>query len=130
LLLALPEQAGIKPFIFGYGAVVAAGTGGDCAVSIQMDNWGSGYVAHLNVTNNGSAWNGWTLTFTASSGVSLVGGWNGDWSQSGTTITVTNTDWNGSVGAGQSVSPGHQATHSGNATLSNFAVNGVACSVS
>lgn len=100
---------------------------GDCVVQVQMDQWNSGYVANLNVTNNGAAWSGWTMTFTVSSGVQLVNGWNGEWSQSGTTITVSNAAWNGSVGTGQSVSPGHQANHSGTASLSNFAVNGVAC---
>lgn len=102
---------------------------GGCHVSTQLDAWPGGLVLNLTVSNNGSAWNGWTLTFTASSGVQLSQGWSGEWSQSGNQISVRNASWNGSVNAGESVQIGFQGTNSGgDPTFSNFAVNGVACS--
>jgi len=103
---------------------------GQCHVSLQMDAWNNGYVAHLTVTNNGAPWNGWTLTFQVAPGIQHVHGWSGIWGQSGSTVTVTNESWNASVGTGQSVLPGHQASHSGNVSLTNFAVNGAACTTS
>ncbi len=103
---------------------------GGCHVAVQLDSWNNGYVAHLTVTNNGAAWNGWTLTYNAAPGTQHVNGWNGVWSQSGNTFTVVNEGWNATVGTGQSVMPGHQASHTGNVSLTNFAVNGVACTSS
>jgi len=98
-------------------------------VTTRADVWPGGLVLHLDVTNTGSAWSSWTLTFTAPSGVQLTNGWSGDWSQSGNQITVRNASWNGSVNTGGSVQIGFQGTHTGTATpFTNFAVNGAACS--
>jgi endoglucanase len=101
---------------------------GGCGVTIGLDDWGSGFVANYTITNNGAAWNGWTMTFTLGGG-QHTNGWNGAWSQQGSTVTVSNAPWNGTVGSGQSVAIGHQGTQSGNVSFTNFAVNGTACTV-
>lgn len=93
---------------------------------MELNDWGSGFVANYTVTNNGASWNGWTMTFTLGSG-QHTNGWNGSWSQQGSTVTVSNAPWNGSVGTGQSVTFGHQGTQSGNVSFTNFSVNGAAC---
>jgi endoglucanase len=103
---------------------------GGCQVSVGVDAWGNGYVANFLVTNGGPAWNGWTLTFTVPAGVQHGHGWNGIWSQQGSEVTVTNESWNGSVGSGGSVQPGHQASHTGTVSFSDFTVNGVPCTSS
>jgi endoglucanase len=97
-------------------------------VSVSLDAWSNGYVAYFLVTNQGPAWNGWSLTFTVPGGVQHVHGWNGAWSQQGNQIAVTNEAWNGSVGTGGSVQPGHQASHTGSVSFAGFAVNGIPCS--
>lgn len=61
-------------------------------------------------------------------GVQHGHGWNGVWSQQGNQITVVNEPWNGSVGTGASVTPGHQASHTGSVSFTGFAVNGEPCS--
>jgi endoglucanase len=80
------------------------------------------------VTNNSTAINGWTFTFTVGSNVRLSSGWSGTWSQSGSQLTVRNAAWNGSLPAGGTTSVGFQGTHSGTlAAPSGYALNGSAC---
>jgi endoglucanase len=98
-----------------------------CQVAVNADVWDSGFVATYTVTNNGAPWSGWTMTFTATDGIQHTNGWNGAWTQQGSQLTVTNEAWNGTVAAGNAVSPGHQASHTGNVSFSDFTVNGVAC---
>lgn len=98
-------------------------------MSVTVDSWDTGYVAHFLVTNQGEPWDGWTLTFTVPAGVQHVHGWNGVWSQQDDQITVTSESWNASVGTGQSVQPGHQASHTGTVSFTDFAVNGEPCTV-
>jgi endoglucanase len=63
------------------------------------------------------------------SSVTLANGWNGDWSQSGTTITVRNAAWNGALATGATLSTGFQASFTGStpAGPANFALNGTPC---
>ncbi|WP_062217535.1 glycoside hydrolase family 6 protein [Streptomyces sp. NBRC 109706] len=100
-----------------------------CAVDYSANDWGSGFTADLTLTNTGSvATNGWELTYTYSGNQSLSQGWNATWSQSGATVTVTDTGWNGAIAPGASVSFGGNFTYSGtNAAPTSFAVNGVTC---
>ncbi|NLT57220.1 MAG: cellulose 1,4-beta-cellobiosidase, partial [Actinomycetales bacterium] len=70
----------------------------------------------------------WSLTFTFPSGQTITQGWVGKFSQSGSRVTVTNEAWNGSLGSGQSTSPGFIGNWNGsNAAPTDFAVNGTAC---
>jgi cellulose 1,4-beta-cellobiosidase len=58
----------------------------------------------------------------------LANGWNGNWSQSGKTITVTNAAYNGSLGTGGTAVPGAQFSYSGtNTAPTAFTLNGTAC---
>nr|WP_222936677.1 endo-1,4-beta-xylanase [Streptomonospora sp. PA3] len=109
------------------------GTSGPCAVSYSAANeWNTGFTGQITVTNNGgSALNGWELQFDFPSGQQLSNGWNAQWSQSGSTVTATNTSWNSTLAAGGSVSIGFNASHSGsNAEPESFTLNGQSCSVS
>jgi endoglucanase len=99
----------------------------ECQVTVSEDRWGNGFVANYTVTNQGAAWNGWTMTFTVPDGVQHVHGWNGEWSQQGNQVTVSNAPWNGTVTTGGTVSVGHQASHTGAVTFTGFVVNGVPC---
>ena len=105
------------------GLAVAGGAGGvpamaatsscSAAYSVQSD-WGSGFTASLTITNNGTAaTTGWTVTYAYAGNQTLASGWNGTWSQSGSTVTVTNESYNGSLAAGGSTTAGANFNYSG-----------------
>ena len=99
--------------VAGSGAAGAATSSCSAAYSVQTD-WGSGFTASLNVTNNGTAAiTGWTVTYTYAGNQTLSNGWNGTWSQSGKTVTVTNASYNGSLAAGASTTAGANFNYSG-----------------
>ncbi|GAA3192574.1 glycoside hydrolase family 48 protein [Actinocorallia longicatena] len=100
-----------------------------CKAEYTKNDWGSGFTAGIKITNlSGVAWTAWTLKYSYAGSQALSGGWNGKWSQSGKDVTVVNESWNGSVGAGASVSPGGQFTYTGtNTDPTAFSVNGIAC---
>ncbi|MER6212208.1 cellulose binding domain-containing protein, partial [Streptomyces sp. NPDC001642] len=100
-----------------------------CSVDYKANDWGSGFTADLTLTNRGTdAINGWTLTYGYTGNQKLSNGWNGTWSQSGSTVSVTNASYNGTIAAGAAVSTGAQFSYSGtNTAPTSFAVNGTTC---
>jgi hypothetical protein len=87
------------------------GTGGCTATFSAPNPWSGGFVANVTVTAN-SALTGWRVTLALPSGVSVQNGWNGSFSGSTGTVTVTNLGYNGSLGAGGSTSFGFQGSGS------------------
>jgi cellulose 1,4-beta-cellobiosidase len=113
----------VAALLAALGLAVAGGAGGvpamaatsscSAAYSVQSD-WGSGFTASLNITNNGTAAiTGWTVTYAYAGNQTLANGWNGTWSQSGKTVTVTNASYNGSLAAGASTTAGANFNYSG-----------------
>ncbi|MBN1311572.1 MAG: cellulose binding domain-containing protein [Anaerolineae bacterium] len=102
-----------------------------CSVDYTRQNdWGSGFTANVVITNNGSsAINGWTLTWTFPGNQQIVHLWNGSYTQSGASVSVSNAGWNGTIGAnGGTASFGFNANYSGtNSDPTSFALNGVTC---
>jgi poly(hydroxyalkanoate) depolymerase family esterase len=98
-----------------------------------LSQWAGGFEAEVAITNTGTtAINGWTLQFSFANGQQITLGWDGNFSQTGSTVTVTNLSSNGSIPAGSSltVPPEFQASWSGtNAAPTTFTLNGAACSV-
>jgi len=88
------------------------------------DNWGSGYVANVTITNGSdTAIDGWTVAFDLD--VPVSGFWNAtDGSKSGNTYTFSNASWNGSIAPGSSVSFGLQSSSSADVTAENITFNG------
>jgi hypothetical protein len=90
-------------------------------------------VQSISIQNtSSSAWTSWSLTWTFPDANQKIpnGGWNGNFTQSGQNVTVTNMSYNGSVAANASVnpSPGFNGTWTtANPVPTNFAVNGNAC---
>jgi cellulose 1,4-beta-cellobiosidase len=104
-----------------------AATGCSVAYAIQSD-WGAGFVVNITITNLGSPITAWTLGFSYTGNQTLANGWNGNWSQSGKTITVTNASYNGSLATGGTAVPGAQFSYSGtNVAPTAFTLNGVPC---
>jgi cellulose binding protein with CBM2 domain len=101
-----------------------------CTVAVDLDRWDDGYLASFVITNQGEPLDGWTMTVTVPDDVSLDEGFNGRWSQQGTTLTVENAPFNGTVGTGQSVVTGHSASHDGDVSFTGFILNGTACATS
>jgi hypothetical protein len=103
-----------------------------CAVHYAISSsWSGGFGANITLTNKGStAINPWTLTFTfPASGEAVQGGWDGTWTQSGSTVTVTSETWNASVAAsGGTVSIGFNGTDTGQDTAPTvFYINNTIC---
>ncbi|EOR70123.1 cellulose-binding family II protein [Thermobifida fusca TM51] len=104
--------------------------GATCDVDYTVVNdWGHGMQGAITVSNTGSSpINNWTLQFSFS-GVNISNGWNGEWSQSGSQITVHAPAWNSTLQPGQSVELGFVADKTGNVSPpSQFTLNGATCS--
>jgi chitodextrinase len=104
------------------------GGGGCSAAMVVQSQWNGGYVIQpVTVTNTGGAQlNGWVVTFTLPAGHSIVGSWNATLTTSGQTVTARNLGYNGTVGPGQRVEFGFQASRPGGntATPTNFSCMG------
>src|ERR1700729_11759 len=79
--------------------ITALAATSSCAAAYSVPtDWGSGFTANLTITDNGTAAiTGWTVTYTYAGNQTLANGWNGNWTQSGKTVTVTNESYNGSL---------------------------------
>lgn len=84
----------------------------------------------LTVTNSGgSAVSGWTVKITVPSGFKITSSWNGKFSISGTTLTVTNESYNGDIALGGKISFGfNYSSPTAFTPPSNVTVNGTASS--
>jgi predicted carbohydrate-binding protein with CBM5 and CBM33 domain len=72
---------------------------GSCMAMYEVTNaWNGGYQATVTVMNHGTAaYRGWQAGWTLPAGQTIGSVWNGTLSQSGSTVTVRNADWNGAV---------------------------------
>ncbi len=105
--------------------------GSTCTVNYAVSNaWGSGFVANVTILNTGATpINGWQLGWNFAGNQTITNLWNGNPTQTGQAVSVTNAAWNGNIPANSSVSFGFQAAYSGsNVIPTNFLLNGQACS--
>ncbi|GCF10467.1 cellulose binding domain-containing protein [Dictyobacter arantiisoli] len=107
-------------------------TGTGCKVHYAVTNqWNTGFGATLTITNTGNtAINGWSLQFSFANGQKITQGWNANFAQTGSAVTVTNVSYNGSIPAGATLSsaPGFNGSLSGsNSNPTAFTLNGVTC---
>ncbi|GAB7048053.1 glycoside hydrolase family 6 protein [Catenuloplanes indicus] len=114
------------------GIVVAASqasAAAGCRVTYSVNQWSTGFTGNLTVTNLGDPiTNGWNVTWSWAGNQQVTQGWNGEISQSGTSVTVRNPSWAASLGTNASVNPGFQATYSGtNTAPTSFSLNGTVC---
>jgi endoglucanase len=75
-------------------------TGGCSATYQTTSTWGGGFQGQVTISAGSSAINGWTVTWTLSSGQTISQVWNGELTTSGSAVTVRNVSWNGSLSAG------------------------------
>jgi len=107
-------------------------SGAGCKIGYTITNqWSGGFGANLSITNTGTtAVNGWSLQFTFANGQKITQLWNGNYTQNGGTVIITNLSYNSSIAPGASLSsePGFNGSWSGtNAAPTTFTLNGVAC---
>ncbi|HEY4687814.1 MAG TPA: cellulose-binding domain-containing protein [Anaerolineae bacterium] len=122
-----PTPTGVPPT----ATSTPGGSGGGCGVAyVIRDQWSNGFTADVTITNNGSsAINGWTLGWTFPGNQQITNLWNGSYTQSGQSVSVTNAGFNATIGAnGGTVMFGFNANYSGtNAEPATFTLNGTAC---
>jgi poly(3-hydroxybutyrate) depolymerase len=86
------------------------GPSGACQASYRtVDSWQGGFQGEVSVTAGGSAINGWTVRWTPAGDHSITQVWNGTLTTSGSTVTVRNASYNGSVPASGSTTFGFLA---------------------
>jgi hypothetical protein len=111
-------------------AVTAQAASAGCSVSYSVSSqWPGGFGASVTLTNLGSPITGWTLSWSFGAGQTITQLWNGTYTQSGSTVTVTNVSYNGSVATGGTASFGFNGAwnNSSNPAPTAFTMNGVAC---
>ena len=112
-------------------ATQAAAAAGACHIAyVDQNDWGSGFTGNLSITNSGStALSSWTVTWSYAGNQAINQSWNGNYSQSGKTVSIMNASWNGSIAAGATLTGiGWNANYSGtNASPTVFYLNGVLC---
>jgi cellulase/cellobiase CelA1 len=80
---------------------------GACSATYRTVNpWPGGFQGEVTVTAGSSAINGWTVRWTLSSGQQITQVWNGTLSASGSSVSVANAAYNGSLGASASTTFG------------------------
>jgi poly(3-hydroxybutyrate) depolymerase len=76
------------------------GPGGACSASYRtVGSWQGGFQGEIRVTAGRSAISSWTVQWTFGDGQSITQLWSGTLTTSGSTVTVRNVSYNGSVPA-------------------------------
>lgn len=103
---------------------------GSCTATVTISNaWPTGYQAAVTAKNTGSgSVSPWMLSFTVPAGVTIGSGWNGTFTQSGTTVTVTAPTYNAALAAGATASVGFTANGTSTPAPSAVRLNGATCS--
>lgn len=132
LSLRLMACAAASAVAVGGGVLVfsaeAAATG--CAVAYTVSSqWQDGFVADLQVTNQGAAVTSWQLSWSFDQGQRVVQAWGAVATQSGSAVTATNASWNGALAQGASARVGLVGSLPGSANPvpGTFTLNGVTC---
>ncbi|WP_182873775.1 endo-1,4-beta-xylanase [Microbispora sp. H10670] len=87
--------------------------GGACSATIKtINSWGGGFQSEVTVRAGSAPVNGWTVKWSWPGGQSISSLWNGRQSTSGSSVTVTNESYNGSIAAGASTTFGFTANGS------------------
>ena len=90
-------------------------TGGACSAAYRtVNSWSGGYQGEVTVTAGSAAVKGWTVRWTLASGQTITQLWSGTLSTSGSTASVANASYNGSLAASGSTTFGFLANGTAN----------------
>src|SRR6266496_1439660 len=88
-------------------AVNQAHAAAACQIGYAIVNqWNTGFQTNLTITNLGDPITSWSLEWDFANGQTINNLWNGNPTQAGTHVTVTNVGFNGALGTGQAATPG------------------------
>ncbi|HEX3591042.1 MAG TPA: glycoside hydrolase family 6 protein [Pseudonocardiaceae bacterium] len=135
------ERSGLRRGVAAAGALVvgaaviavagtqASAAAAGCSVNYSIvTQWTTGFTADIKVTNLGDATTSWSLGYAYSAGQTLQSGWNGEWSQTGANVKVTNETWNANITTGGVLDVGANFNWTGsNPAPTTFTFNGVTC---
>jgi endo-1,4-beta-xylanase len=93
------------------------GSGGCTATYSISSSWSGGFTAAVTVKNGSTARTGWDVKWSFANGQTITSIWNGVDSASGSSHSVTNAAFNGSLAAGASTSFGFNGSDSGTNTI-------------
>ncbi|GCF11947.1 endo-1,4-beta-xylanase [Dictyobacter arantiisoli] len=105
-------------------------SGATCSVQYVVTNqWTGGFGASVTINNTGSTpISGWTLGWTFANGQTITQLWNASYTQSGSTVSVTNVSYNGTIAPGGNANVGFNGSWNGsNPAPASFTLNGQAC---
>ncbi|RGA06389.1 hypothetical protein DI270_003815 [Microbispora triticiradicis] len=77
-----------------------------------VNSWPGGFQSEVTVQAGSAPVNGWTVKWTWPGGQSISSLWNGQQSVSGSSVTVRNAPYNGSIASGASTTLGFTANGS------------------
>ncbi len=85
---------------------------GTCSGTYSVTNsWSGGFQGQVVVKNTGSGTlNGWSLHWTFPGSQTITNLWNGSYTQSGETVTVSNASYDGSLASGATATVGFTAS--------------------
>lgn len=106
--------------------------GNSCQVAYEIrDQWNTGFVAEITITNTGSTINGWSLAWTFPAAQQVASSWNVTLTQDGANVTATDSGWNDTIPNNGTVSFGFQGTYDNtNDSPTTFSLNDTPCTVS
>jgi lytic cellulose monooxygenase (C4-dehydrogenating) len=110
-------------------AQTSSSTGTGCKVAYSLNDWGSGFVGTVTITNGSTApISSWRLQWTFGGNQNITSFWNATVTQSGQSVTATNPSYGATIPAGGSLQFGFQGTYTGtNAVPAQFTLNGTVC---
>lgn len=106
------------------------GPDGACTVEYTITNeWSTGFQGNVAVTNNGAeSIETWTLTWAFSAGQQIQQLWNGQYSQTGPDVSVTQADWNATIRPQETITIGFLGSReSTNPEPDEFVLDGHRC---
>ena len=127
---------GSAPIAAGPAAARPAPSSGPAAASVSctvtysvVHAWPGGLQAQAVLTNTGtSPVSGWTLTWSFAGDQRVTDLWNGDFTQSGERVSVTNASYDRTIAPSASVTIGFTGSSTGsNAPPAAFQLNGTGC---
>ena len=100
-----------------------------CTVTYSVAHtWPGGLQAQVVLTNTSAKpVSGWTLTWSVAGGQRVTELWNGDLSQPGERVSVTNAPYDATIAPGASVTIGFIASGTGSDAPAAFQLNGTNC---
>ncbi|WP_454321124.1 cellulase family glycosylhydrolase [Streptomyces phaeoluteigriseus] len=125
------ERTAREASVFGPGPGDGS-TGGDCAVTYRLSDWGNWFNADVTIRNTGTTTvKGWRLDFAFPGEQKLNQAWNARATQQGSQVRAADEAWTETIPAGGTVSFGFNGSSAGtNGVPAAFTLNGGNCTLS